>query len=72
MDNIETLAREVAKVCWDNGILLCGCGCCGTLTYKGIDFDRFIIQEDGTVTVGAFVKTTTESTRREFTFNVKG
>jgi hypothetical protein len=70
-EELLELAHEIAKVCFDHGILLNGCGCCGTLEYKGVDFDRFVISEDGEVQGSALTSVNGKMERVHFGFNVK-
>jgi hypothetical protein len=69
---IEGMARDIAKVCFTNGIFLDGCGCCGTLRYKSkdgtyTDFDMLTVEENGTVQGSALV----EEPGREMRVRVK-
>lgn len=68
---IETLAREIATVCFAHGIFLNGCGCCGTCTYKGLDFDHLNISEDGAVEGSALVPNETNTVYNRVNFKFK-
>ena len=55
LGSITALAVEVGTTCFNNGIFLDGCGCCGTLTYNGVEFDTFTVGGDGAVSGSALV-----------------
>ena len=68
---VMPLAKEIAEVCFTNGIFLNGCGCCGVLTYKGVDFDQFTIDPDGTVVGSALIRVPGEDRMDRVRFSFK-
>ena len=70
-DQVLAWAKEIATVCFANGIFLDGCGCCGTLTYKGMEFDNFTIDDKGAVAGSALLPAEGNAIRERVNFKFK-
>lgn len=45
--HIQKVAFDLATILHQHGVAVYGCGCCGSLDWKGISFSTFTLTEEG-------------------------